>query len=129
MDWAPPGRYTLASHFPEGLLGDLGVVASHWEVRMAGQQSTMPVPTQRKAEIVQEFARSANDSGSAEVQIALLTESVAELTKHLADHPKDNGTRRGLLSQVSRRARLLRYLKNTDAGRYSAIVDRLNLRG
>lgn len=89
----------------------------------------MPVPTQRKAEIVREFARGANDSGSAEVQIALLTASIAELSKHLDVHRKDNSTRRGLLQQVSRRARLLRYLRNTDADRYAALVQRLDLRG
>ncbi|MDA1260029.1 MAG: 30S ribosomal protein S15 [Planctomycetota bacterium] len=89
----------------------------------------MPVSTQRKAEIVQEFARGANDSGSAEVQIALLTASIKELTEHLKIHRKDNGTRRGLLSQVSRRARLLRYLRNVNAARYSALVSRLGLRG
>lgn len=89
----------------------------------------MPVTTQRKAEIVQEFARGTNDSGSAEVQIALLTESIKELSAHLNVHKKDNGTRRGLLSQVSRRARLLRYLRNTDAERYAALIGRLGLRG
>lgn len=89
----------------------------------------MPVSTQRKAEIVQEFARGANDTGSAEVQIALLTESIQDLSKHLDVHRKDNATRRGLLQQVSRRARLLRYLRNTDAERYAALVNRLGLRG
>lgn len=89
----------------------------------------MPVSTQRKAEIVQEFARGAGDTGSAEVQIALLTESILELSKHLDVHRKDNTTRRGLLAQVSRRARLLRYLRNTDAERYSALIQRLDLRG
>lgn len=89
----------------------------------------MPVPTERKAEIIRDFARTANDSGSAEVQVALLTESINTLAKHLASHAKDNGTRRGLLSQVSRRARLLRYLQRTDAAKYRAITDRLGLRG
>ncbi len=89
----------------------------------------MPVPTQRKAEIIRDFARGANDSGSAEVQIALLTESVNGLAKHLEGHPKDNATRRGLLSQVSRRARLLRYLQRTDAAKYHATTNRLKLRG
>ena len=89
----------------------------------------MPVPTERKAEIIRDFARGANDSGSAEVQVALLTASVNALTEHLARHPKDNTTRRGLMGQVSRRARLLRYLQRTDAAKYHAIVDRLGLRG
>ncbi len=89
----------------------------------------MPVSTERKAEIIREFSRGANDSGSAEVQIALLTESIKELSGHLNVHKKDNGTRRGLLSQVSRRARLMRYLQNTDAGRYAALIGRLGLRG
>lgn len=89
----------------------------------------MPVRIERKAEIIRDFARGANDSGSAEVQVALLTESVNNLTEHLARHPKDNTTRRGLLSQVSRRARLLKYLQRTDAAKYHAIIDRLGLRG
>lgn len=89
----------------------------------------MPLSIERKSEIVKEFARGANDSGSAEVQVALLTASIQELSKHLDVHRKDNTTRRGLLSQVSRRARLLRYLRNTDAERYAALVKRLDLRG
>lgn len=89
----------------------------------------MPLSVERKSEIVKEFARGANDSGSAEVQVALLTASIQELSKHLDVHRKDNTTRRGLLSQVSRRARLLRYLRNTDAERYAALVSRLDLRG
>jgi small subunit ribosomal protein S15 len=90
----------------------------------------MPVISKEtKAKIVQEFARSEGDTGSAEVQIALLTESIKELTAHLKTHKKDNGTRRGLLGQVARRRRLLRYLKNTDSHRHHALVEKLGIRG
>jgi small subunit ribosomal protein S15 len=68
----------------------------------------MPVRIERKAEIIRDFARGANDSGSAEVQVALLTESVNNLTEHLARHPKDNSTRRGLLSRPRLRRALAR---------------------
>ncbi len=89
----------------------------------------MTVTQERKAEIVREFARSADDTGSVEVQVALLTESIRRLTDHLKTHRKDTSTRRGLLGQVARRAKLLRYLKRKDAERYHALVEKLGIRG
>lgn len=89
----------------------------------------MPVHPTRKQEIVAEFARSEGDTGSPEVQVALLTERIAELTAHLKVHRKDVSTRRGLVNMVARRAKLVRYLRNTDLPRYRALVDRLGLRG
>lgn len=82
-----------------------------------------------KARIVQEFARTEGDTGSPEVQIALLTESIKELTAHLKKHKKDNGSRRGLLGQVAQRRRLLRYLKKSDAHRHHVLVEKLGIRG
>jgi len=82
-----------------------------------------------KAKIVAEHALKEGDTGSPEVQIALLTESIKELTEHLKIHKKDNGTRRGLLGQVARRRRLMRYLKNTDSHRHHALVEKLGIRG
>jgi small subunit ribosomal protein S15 len=82
-----------------------------------------------KAKIVAEHARKEGDTGSPEVQIALLTESIKELTEHLKIHKKDNGTRRGLLGQVARRRRLMRYLKDTDSHRHHALVEKLGIRG
>lgn len=88
----------------------------------------MSVTQEKKAEIVQEFARSTGDTGSVEVQVALLTERIRNLTEHLKVHGKDNGTRRGLLGQVARRSRLLRYLRKTDAKRHHDLVVKLGLR-
>jgi small subunit ribosomal protein S15 len=90
----------------------------------------MPVINKEtKAKIVAEYARKDGDTGSVEVQVALLTESIKELTEHLKIHKKDNGTRRGLLGQVARRRRLLRYLKKTDSHRHHALVEKLGIRG
>lgn len=88
----------------------------------------MSVTQEKKAEIVQEFAREAGDTGSVEVQVALLTESIRNLTEHLKLHSKDNATRRGLLGQVAKRSRLLRYLRKSDAQRHHDLVVRLGLR-
>lgn len=82
----------------------------------------------QKQTIIKEFATSANDVGSPDVQVAVLTNRINELTKHLGTNPKDNGTRRGLLSMVSRRRRLLSYVKRTDLGRYQELIKRLALR-
>jgi len=82
-----------------------------------------------KQKIVKEFARAEGDTGSPEVQIALLTESIRELTEHLKIHKKDNGTRRGLLGQVAQRRRLLKYLRKTDSHRHHELVEKLGIRG
>ncbi|MFA4945191.1 MAG: 30S ribosomal protein S15 [Lentisphaeria bacterium] len=82
----------------------------------------------QKQAIIKEFARSQNDVGSSDVQVAVLTNRINELSGHLEKHPKDNGTRRGLLTMVSRRRRLLGYLKRTDLSRYQDLVKRLSLR-
>lgn len=90
----------------------------------------MPVISKEiKAKIVAEHARKEGDTGSPEVQIALLTESIKELTEHLKTHKKDNGTRRGLLGQVARRRRLMGYLKKVDSHRHHALIEKLGIRG
>ena len=81
-----------------------------------------------KAEIVQSNARSANDTGSPEVQVALLTARINELTPHFKTHIKDHHGRRGLLKMVNQRKRLLAYLKDKDADRYTALIQKLGLR-
>ncbi|MBS3957179.1 MAG: 30S ribosomal protein S15 [Clostridiales bacterium] len=81
------------------------------------------------AQIVSEHARTEGDTGSPEVQVALLSTRISELTEHLKIHKKDHHTRRGLLRLVGQRRRLLRYLKNNDIERYRAIVAKLGLRG
>ncbi len=83
---------------------------------------------ERKAEILKTYARGENDTGSAEVQIALLTERINELTAHLNVHKKDDHSRRGLLIMVGKRKRLLRYLEEKDVQRYRDIIQKLNLR-
>jgi small subunit ribosomal protein S15 len=80
------------------------------------------------AEIVKSNARSANDTGSPEVQVALLTARINELTPHFKTHLKDHHGRRGLLKMVNQRKRLLSYLKDKDADRYTALIQKLGLR-
>jgi len=77
---------------------------------------------------MQEYARTPNDTGSPEVQIAVLTERITELTEHLQKNPKDHHSRRGLLKMVGQRRGLLAYLKKTDIERYRTLIDRLGLR-
>jgi small subunit ribosomal protein S15 len=88
-------------------------------MRLAGAQ---------KEKIIKEFGRHQNDTGSPEVQIALLTTRISELTGHLQDHTHDESSRRGLLKMVGQRRRLLTYLRREDYQRYVAITDRLGLR-
>jgi len=84
--------------------------------------------TERKTEIIEEFKQHQGDTGSAEVQIALLTQRINELTQHLRVHRKDHHSRRGLLKMVGQRRRQLAYLNNTDVERYRAVVAKLGLR-
>ena len=83
---------------------------------------------ERKAEILATYAKKEKDTGSAEVQIALLTERIAELTEHLKVHKKDNHSRRGLFMMVSKRRSLLNYLQEKDITRYRDIVAKLGIR-
>ena len=88
----------------------------------------MPLAREAKEGIVAEYARSEADTGSPEVQIALLTERIKQLTGHLRSFPKDNHSRRGLLKLVGQRRRLLAYLMKKDSARYRAAITRLGLR-
>ena len=83
---------------------------------------------ERKDQIIKEFARHEGDTGSPEVQVALLTERINHLNEHLADHKKDHHSRRGLLLMVGQRRGLLAYLKQTDIERYRTLIARLNMR-
>ena len=83
---------------------------------------------ERKQEIINTYKREENDTGSPEVQIALLTESISELTEHLKVHPKDNHSRRGLLKMVGKRRNILNYLAKKDIQRYRDIAQKLSLR-
>ncbi|MFR2535025.1 MAG: 30S ribosomal protein S15 [Clostridia bacterium] len=84
--------------------------------------------SQRKQEIISTYRRDEKDTGSPEVQVALLTERINELTEHLKVHKKDNHSRRGLLKMVGARRNLLKYLSNKDVQRYRDIVEKLGLR-
>lgn len=88
----------------------------------------MSIDTAQKAQIVKEFQRAAGDTGSPEVQIALLTARINDLTGHFKTHAKDHHSRRGLLKLVSRRRRLLDYLKSHNSDAYRKLIDRLGLR-
>ena len=83
---------------------------------------------ERKQEIINNFKREENDTGSSEVQIALLTERINELTEHLKVHKKDNHSRRGLLQMVGKRRNLLNYLARKDLNKYREVVEKLNIR-
>ena len=82
----------------------------------------------KKQAIIAEYGRTPNDTGSPEVQVAILTARIQELTDHLKTHPKDHHSRRGLLKMVGQRRGLLAYLKKTDNERYRALIERLGLR-
>ena len=88
----------------------------------------MSITAERKAEVISTHARSTGDTGSAEVQVAILSERIANLTEHFKTHKKDNHSRRGLLKLVSQRRRLLDHLKSSDQGRYQALIGNLGLR-
>ncbi len=83
---------------------------------------------ERKQELINLYKREENDTGSPEVQIALLTERISELTEHLKEHKNDNHSRRGLLKMIGKRRNLLNYLAEKDINRYREIVKKLNLR-
>ena len=88
----------------------------------------MSIAADRKAELIKSHARSEGDTGSAEVQVAILSERIANLTEHFKTHKKDNHSRRGLLKMVSQRRRLLDHLKVSDVGRYQSLIETLGLR-
>ena len=86
------------------------------------------ISKERKQAIINEYARTPGDTGSPEVQVAVLTARIQELTEHLKDNPKDHHSRRGLLKMVGKRRNLLGYLKNVDIERYRSLIERLGLR-
>ena len=88
----------------------------------------MSISPDRKAEVIQDNARADKDTGSPEVQVAILSERISNLTEHFKSHKKDNHSRRGLLKMVSQRRRLLDYLKKKDEARYDALIQKLGLR-
>ena len=88
----------------------------------------MSITPARKEELIKEYATKEGDTGSPEVQVAILTERIANLTEHFKDHKKDNHSRRGLLKMVSQRRKLLDYVKVRDEPRYRQLIERLGIR-
>ena len=88
----------------------------------------MSITAERKAEVIKDHAREEGDTGSPEVQVAILTDRIKTLTEHFKGHHKDNHSRRGLLQMVNKRRSLLAYLKSKDVARYNALIAKLGLR-
>lgn len=88
----------------------------------------MSISASRKAELIKNYATGSRDTGSPEVQVAILSERIANLTEHFKTHVKDNHSRRGLLKLVSQRRQLLDFLKRVDDGRYKSLIERLGIR-
>jgi small subunit ribosomal protein S15 len=95
---------------------------------MFEERRHMTITAERKEEVIKEYAREANDTGSPEVQVAILTERINNLTDHFKSHHKDNHSRRGLLMMVNKRRSLLDYLKKKDQARYTDLIGKLGLR-
>jgi small subunit ribosomal protein S15 len=121
------------------LLDDIPAVAAsgsgQWQFCSLGAQhaehernSSMSLSVERKQQVVKSYATKSGDTGSPEVQIALLTERINGLTEHFKAHKKDNHSRRGLLKMVSQRRQLLDYVRSRDEARYQKIIERLDLR-
>jgi small subunit ribosomal protein S15 len=91
-------------------------------------EPAMSITPERKQDVMKDFATKAKDTGSPEVQVAVLTERITNLTEHLKAHKKDFASRRGLLMMVGRRRRLLDYLRRKEASRYQVLIERLGLR-
>ena len=88
----------------------------------------MSITPERKQELIKEFARSDGDTGSPEVQVAVLTERIVNLTEHFKEHKHDNHSRRGLIKLVSQRRKLLDYVKSKEQARYASLIERLGIR-
>ena len=88
----------------------------------------MSITAERKQQLITEYARTTSDTGSPEVQVAILSERIANLTGHFKTHAKDNHSRRGLLLMISQRRRLLDYVRRVDGERYAQLIQRLGLR-
>ncbi len=118
--------YNEGKEFRYSDLGHSDLSLSIWGIKKIGG-FTM-ISKEKKQQIIAEYGRTANDTGSPEVQIALLTQRISELTEHLKSNKKDHHSRRGLLKMVGQRRGLLEYLKKTDLEGYRTLIERLGLR-
>ncbi|MGO4448616.1 30S ribosomal protein S15 [Phyllobacterium sp. TAF24] len=112
------------------LTGPRWTTSRPWASRFSLQKKgyTMSITAERKQALITEYGTKTGDTGSPEVQVAVLTERIVNLTEHFKDHKKDNHSRRGLLKLVSTRRSLLDYLKKVDQGRYQTLIEKLGLR-
>jgi small subunit ribosomal protein S15 len=108
---------------PRALLDDIPACAIP-----QAKETPMSITVEEKARLIKDYATKENDTGSPEVQVAVLSSRIATLTEHFKGHKKDNHSRRGLLMMVAKRRKLLDYLKKTDEARYSSLITRLGLR-
>lgn len=123
-------RHVAGTGFPSGETNQARHrIPAMPQVNVFSQGNPMAVANIDKAKIVADYQRAQNDTGSPEVQVALLTARIVELTDHFKAHAKDHHSRRGLLKMVSRRRKLLDYLKGKNPASYKALVERLGLRG
>jgi small subunit ribosomal protein S15 len=115
----PPRGWTASA-----LLDDIPACAS----TLLNKENPMSITVETKARLITEYATKPNDTGSPEVQVAILSSRIATLTEHFKGHKKDNHSRRGLLMMVAQRRKLLDYLKGKDEARYASLIGRLGLR-
>nr|WP_305848989.1 30S ribosomal protein S15 [Phyllobacterium sp. 628] len=116
----------LCYRFNRPPLDDIPAVGIPFSLQKKGY--TMSITAERKQALISEYGTKTGDTGSPEVQVAVLTERIVNLTEHFKDHKKDNHSRRGLLKLVSTRRSLLDYLKKIDQGRYQTLIEKLGLR-
>ena len=126
LDFSQSNWFELVRYYAAKLHINIGL-CYNWQ-RKESEGIDYPVDKNNKSEIIREYGVHPTDSGSAEVQVAVLTERIRELTDHLRQHHKDTHTRVGLLKLVGRRRKLLNYLTRKDVSRYRTIISRLGLR-
>lgn len=110
------------------MAGCAGTIRAKFTERLQGVPVFMSLNNQQKAEIVKDYQKNTNDTGSPEVQVALLTARITDLSEHFKSHVKDHHSRQGLLRMVNQRRKLLDYLKSKDLNRYRDLISKLGLR-
>lgn len=130
MPIVQPARGAIWAHFPRVFLEStvLDDIPARPNSTLIYKDNPMSISAERKQELIKEYATKKDDTGSPEVQVAILTERISNLTDHFKTHSKDNHSRRGLLKLVSQRRRLLDYVKAADEERYRKLIGRLGIR-
>jgi small subunit ribosomal protein S15 len=127
MLYKPPTRADVRLHRPTWTTSRFGRLEAT-SLAASKKDKPMSITAERKAALIREYALQAGDTGSPEVQVAILTERISNLTNHFKSHVKDNHSRRGLLKMVSQRRTLLDYVKKNDESRYKSLIERLGIR-